>query len=69
MTFSMATLLSSDPFLPRDVREAVAWGHPDAHRKLVGLGVDEREAAELLDCVCDDCEPALAAGDSGGCFY
>jgi hypothetical protein len=46
---SMRTLLSSDPFLPREAREAVAEGRVDAHEHLVRLGASECDAAELLD--------------------
>jgi hypothetical protein len=49
MAMSMRTLLSSDPFLPREAREAVAAGRIEAHEHLVRLGVSECEAAELLD--------------------
>jgi hypothetical protein len=49
MVMSMRTLLSSDPFLPREAREAVAAGRVEAHEHLVRLGVSESEAAELLD--------------------
>jgi hypothetical protein len=47
--FSMRTLLSSDPFLPADVREAVAEGRREAMWHLVALGADDCDAAELLD--------------------
>jgi hypothetical protein len=47
--FSMRTLLSSDPFLPADVREAVAAGRREALWHLVALGADDCDAAELLD--------------------
>jgi hypothetical protein len=46
---SMRTLLSSDPFLPPEAREAVAEGRVEAHEHLVRLGANECEAAELLD--------------------
>jgi hypothetical protein len=64
MVMSMRTLLSSDPFLPREAREAVAEGRVDAHEHLVRLGLDECEAAELLDTHgehgCVDCDRPLA---------
>jgi hypothetical protein len=47
--FSMRTLLSSDPFLPHEAREAVRRGRRDARAHLVRLGVNDCEAAELLD--------------------
>jgi hypothetical protein len=47
--FSMRSLLSSDPFLPREAREAIADRPEEAHEHLVRLGVDPWEAAELLD--------------------
>jgi hypothetical protein len=46
---SMRTLLSSDPFLPADVREAIAEGRREAMWHLVALGADDCDAAELLD--------------------
>jgi hypothetical protein len=48
--FSMRILLSSDPFLPHEAREAIADRPEEAHEHLVRLGVDPWEAAELLDC-------------------
>jgi hypothetical protein len=48
--FSMRTLLSSDPFLPREVREAVGGASDTALEELVRLGVNYCEASELLDC-------------------
>ncbi len=48
--FSMRILLSSDPFLPSEAREAIADRPEEAHEQLVRLGVDPWEAAELLDC-------------------
>lgn len=47
--FSMRVLLSSDPFLPSDVREAVAQDRDDAHEQLMRLGANCCEAEELLD--------------------
>jgi hypothetical protein len=49
MVMSMRTLLASDPFLPREAREAVAAGRAEAHEHLVRLGANACEAAELLD--------------------
>jgi hypothetical protein len=46
---SMRALLSWDPFLPHEAREAVAEGRVEAHEHLVRLGLNECEAAELLD--------------------
>ncbi len=46
---SMRTLLSSSPFLPPEARKAVAEGRFDAYSKLVSFGLNDWEAAELLD--------------------
>jgi hypothetical protein len=45
----MRLLLESDPAIPHDTRRAIARGDDDAHRRLVDLGLNECEAAELLD--------------------
>ncbi|MBV9946820.1 MAG: hypothetical protein JOZ69_08235 [Myxococcales bacterium] len=45
----MRTLLSSDPFLPPEARDAVAELRDDAREQLVRLGVNDCEAFELLD--------------------
>jgi Flp pilus assembly CpaE family ATPase len=45
----MRLLLESDPSLPADVRRAISRGDHDAHTRLVDLGLNECEAAELLD--------------------
>jgi hypothetical protein len=50
---SMRTLLSSDPFLPLEAREAIADRSEDAYEQLVRLGANLCEAAELLDGTCD----------------
>jgi hypothetical protein len=46
---SMRVLLQTDPFLPREIRAAIAERHASSRDQLVELGVDECEAAELLD--------------------
>jgi len=46
---SMRTLLASDPFLPIEARVAIAEGADDAHERLVRLGANICDAAELLD--------------------
>jgi hypothetical protein len=51
--FSMRYLLSADPFLPVDVRQAIAMGNAEARDQLVRLGATDCEAAELLDRRCD----------------
>jgi hypothetical protein len=53
LMFSMRRLLSSDPFLPREAREAIADLSEEAHDHLLSLGVDACEAAELLDAPCE----------------
>jgi hypothetical protein len=45
---SMRILLSSDPFLPREVREVINDNPSDARKLLVSMGINECEAAELL---------------------
>ena len=45
----MRLLLQSDPSLPPEVREAISRGDRAAHPRLVDLGLNECEAAELLD--------------------
>jgi hypothetical protein len=45
----MRLLLESDPSLPPDVRRAISRGDRDAYVHLVDLGLNECEAAELLD--------------------
>jgi hypothetical protein len=56
---SMRALLEKDPFLPRETRLAIAEGHESSRDQLVELGLDECEAAELLDERTETC----------GCFY
>jgi hypothetical protein len=46
---SMRTLLSADPFLPLEAREAIAERDREAHAHLVRLGAHPCDAAELLD--------------------
>lgn len=46
---SMRTLLAADPNLPRETRDAIGRGGEAAREHLVALGVNECEAAELLD--------------------
>jgi hypothetical protein len=50
---SMRLLLASDPLLPPQAREALALNRHDAHDHLIRLGLDECEAAELLDRPCE----------------
>jgi len=45
----MRLLLESDPSIPLDTRRAISRGDDDAHGRLVQLGLNECEAAELLD--------------------
>jgi len=45
----MRLLLESDPSIPLDTRRAISRGDDDAHYRLVDLGLNECEAAELLD--------------------
>ncbi|HEX3853799.1 MAG TPA: hypothetical protein VHW01_22705 [Polyangiaceae bacterium] len=46
---SMRALLAADPFLPHDLRQAIAKREELARQHLVRLGANECEAAELLD--------------------
>jgi hypothetical protein len=52
MGLSMRTLLAADPNLPEETRAAIANGDRDSVGRLVELGLDECEAAELLDQPC-----------------
>ena len=62
--FSMRTLLSSDPFLPHEVREALRGDRREARQQLVGLGVNDCEAAELLDVSQEEgCRTFCRGGD------
>ena len=45
----MRLLLESDPSLPSETRQAITRGDDDAQHRLVDLGLNECEAAELLD--------------------
>jgi hypothetical protein len=45
----MRWLLESDPSIPQDTRRAISRGDDDARGRLVELGLNECEAAELLD--------------------
>ena len=53
MAFSMRTLLTSGTLLAESVRAGIASGDPGSARQLVALGLNECEAAELLDEPCD----------------
>jgi hypothetical protein len=55
MMLSMRNLLTADPFLAPETRERIAQGDPRSQAHLVELGLDECEAAELLDEPCSDC--------------
>ena len=45
----MRLLLESDPSIPQETRSAISRGDDDAQMRLVALGLNECEAAELLD--------------------
>jgi hypothetical protein len=60
MPLSMRTLLATDTQMPEAVRAGIAGGNPESVRQLVALGVNECEAAELLD------EPCCAAEGTAG---
>ena len=47
-------LLEVDPSIPVETRRAIARRDADARKRLVDLGVNECEAAELLDERTDD---------------
>jgi len=49
---SMRTLLQAEGSLPADVRQRIADGNGEAHDALVGLGLNDCEASELLDEPC-----------------
>ena len=46
---SMRALLAADPFLPQELRQAIAQRDHLARHHLLRLGANECEAAELLD--------------------
>jgi hypothetical protein len=48
----MRALLAADPFLPQEIRLAIAQRGEFAHQQLVSLGANPCEAAELLDEPC-----------------
>ena len=50
---SMRTLLKAEGSLPADVRERLAGDPDEAREALVGLGLNDCEAAELLDEPCE----------------
>jgi hypothetical protein len=54
MSLSMRALLAADPLLPEETRAGIAQGDPESTARLVELGLDECEAAELLDQPCPD---------------
>jgi hypothetical protein len=45
----MKLLLESDPSIPSETRKAITRGDDEAQDLLVDLGLNECEAAELLD--------------------
>ena len=45
----MRLLLEADPSIPAETRRAISRGDHDARERLVDLGLNECEAAELLD--------------------
>ena len=49
---SMRALLQASPSLPVETRKRIADGSREAHEDLVGLGLSDCEAAELLDRPC-----------------
>ena len=59
MALSMRTLLAADTLLPDAVRAGIANGDPESARELMTFGINECEAAELLDEPC--------TGESDGC--
>jgi hypothetical protein len=65
MSFSMRALVAAHPSVPAETRALIAVRDPGSTARLMALGLDECEAAELLD------EPCLAYGDwdsDCGCF-
>jgi hypothetical protein len=46
---NMRALLEADPSIPSETRTAISRGDRDARRRLMRLGLNECEAAELLD--------------------
>jgi hypothetical protein len=62
MSFSMRALVAAHPSLPADTRALIAVRDPGSTASLMALGLDECEAAELLDEPCVD-----AVEWAGGC--
>jgi len=60
----MRTLLAADTEIPDAVRAGIASGHPESARQLVALGLNECEAAELLDEPCG-AAPGLGTRPTG----
>jgi hypothetical protein len=54
MALSMRTLLATDTQIPEAVQAGIASGDPDSAAHLMRLGVNECEAAELLDEPCSE---------------
>jgi hypothetical protein len=54
MALSMRTLLAANPALSEETRIGIANRDPESARRLVQLGLDECEAAELLDESCEE---------------
>jgi hypothetical protein len=46
---NMRALLEADPSIPVEIRTAISRGDGDARWRLMRLGLNECEAAELLD--------------------
>jgi hypothetical protein len=46
---NMRALLEADPSIPAEIRTAISRGDGDARWRLMHLGLNECEAAELLD--------------------
>ena len=46
---NMRALLVADPAIPVEIRTAISQGDGDARWRLMHLGLNECEAAELLD--------------------
>jgi hypothetical protein len=46
---NMRALLEADPSIPSEIRTAISRRDRDARRRLMRLGLNECEAAELLD--------------------
>jgi hypothetical protein len=66
MPISMRALLSADTSIPEALRAGIASGDPASAAHLMTFGLNECEAAELLD---EPCSPPSGDSDSDVTFH